>query len=905
MVASLSDLGSTAMTVAYFEREGYYAKNDSRQRRASFWHGKAAAAVGLPKHVSPKTFERILGGYVPGTEIRLGRARDGEHQHRPGLDLTLSAPKSVSLEALLYGNRRVLGAHDAAVKATLDWVEAELLQTRGYDPATGRRPRVAADGLVAAGFRHLTSRDQDPQLHTHCILANMTRNGAGEWRSVEATAIRRNVKLIGAYYRQELARRLIGLDYRIEATMIGGVPGFEIAGYPRELLDAFSSRRREILAWLEKHGLPFSAALTQQAALITRKRKVDKDLDTLKAEWKARAEGIAHDRGLARLGQEHGKRRTRQPARGRPYVRTADELRPEPPGLSLREVVWRAVEHLAERASVLRESETRAIALSHAPGRHELAEIDAAVTGLVADGHLVEANVRGGRSFVTGEALRAEREIAARMRDGLGAAEELVEEARVSQRMGQTNLTEGQREAVRTILLSRDRIVAVQGAAGTGKTTMLREALGLIGDRKAILLAPSAVAARVLADETGARSRTPGRRRQHALGQAVHPVEQPALFRLAQRERRRVQRRGSDLHRQPGRDHEIVDRHGAQIRDLADPFPLRSQARDRKPHPGGRAPRRHHSSDLRDWSARCRKAIAPNTETSVPASPSRSARRTRSISATRSYKARCSSSDSTRRGSSRRGPPASSCSAQATRYPETGMPSAAARSRISARSTRLQRSVRRINFAIAQGCGAGPPSGSALSATARQRSAAPGSVRRSSSASRSSHASTASPRAFHRSSSPMSAMLCSASLASSSSSRTDRRRTAAGNGSGWAARDTMYRERSMPASAASSRIRAHSLAVAITACWVRRSAGPRLMTPPRRRDGQAPSLSMKPHIGPYDLYYSIECQYCSTVRIHHMTVLHNVADTAHSPPHIRQTDRPTNQDIRLYFPKCN
>ena len=142
------------MTVAYFESEGYYAKNDPRHRRASFWHGEGAAALGLPQHVSPSTFERVLAGYVPGTEIRLGRARDGEHQHRPGLDLTLSAPKSVSLEALLYGNRRVLGAHDAAVRSTLDWVEAELLQTRGYDPATGRRPRVAADGLVAAGFRH-------------------------------------------------------------------------------------------------------------------------------------------------------------------------------------------------------------------------------------------------------------------------------------------------------------------------------------------------------------------------------------------------------------------------------------------------------------------------------------------------------------------------------------------------------------------------------------------------------------------------------------------------------------------------------------------------------------------------------------------------------------------------------
>ena len=510
MVASLSEVASTSATVAYFAREGYYAKGDRRSYMSSFWHGGAAEVLGLPKHVSSKLFEKILAGFVPGTEIRLGRARDGEHQHRPGLDLTLSAPKSVSLEALLHGDRRVTGAHDAAVRATLDWVEAELLQTRGYDPATGRRPRVAADGLVAATFRHLTSRDQDPQLHTHCILANMTRNRAGEWRSMEPTQIRRSVRLIGAYYRQELARRLIDLGFGIETTMIGGVPGFEIAGYPRPLLDEFSSRRREILAWLEKHGLPYSAALTQQAALITRARKAERGLDELRAEWTARAEtlGVARDIGAARPGR--GRKSSKNAARkaGRPYVRTAAELAPEPPGLSAREIVWRAVEHLAERASVFRERDVRAMALSHAPGRHGLAEIDAAMTGLLGDGHLVEANVRGGRAFVTGDALRSEREILSRMRDGKGAAEALASEARVSERLEATTLTSGQREAVRTIVLSDDRIVAVQGAAGTGKTTMLREALGLIGERPAILLAPSAAAARVLAEETGARART-------------------------------------------------------------------------------------------------------------------------------------------------------------------------------------------------------------------------------------------------------------------------------------------------------------------------------------------------------------------------------------------------------------
>ena len=120
-------------------------------------------------YVRPSRFEEVLSGWVPGTDIRLWRMREGRYGHRPGWDITFSAPKSVSLEALAIGNRRMIRAHDEAVRATLDWAEAELLETRGWDPATRRRPRVKADGKVVAGFRHLACRDQDPQLHTHCV----------------------------------------------------------------------------------------------------------------------------------------------------------------------------------------------------------------------------------------------------------------------------------------------------------------------------------------------------------------------------------------------------------------------------------------------------------------------------------------------------------------------------------------------------------------------------------------------------------------------------------------------------------------------------------------------------------------------------------------------------------------
>ena len=165
MVAAVTRLKDAASTVHYFEADGYYARNDPEHRKASGWHGEAAAALGLRGPVKAKRFEALLAGYVPGTGRRLGRLRDGEHQHRPGVDVTFSASKSVSLEALVYASRRtrarIVRAHDEAVRATLDFIEKELLQTRGYDPATGEA--AAHQGPWHGGGNFPAHREPQPR----------------------------------------------------------------------------------------------------------------------------------------------------------------------------------------------------------------------------------------------------------------------------------------------------------------------------------------------------------------------------------------------------------------------------------------------------------------------------------------------------------------------------------------------------------------------------------------------------------------------------------------------------------------------------------------------------------------------------------------------------------------------
>ena len=112
------------------------------------------------------------------------RGRDGEMRHRPGRDVTLSAPKSVSLMALVGGDEQIVAAHYRAVGKTLGWIERNAIETRMQDRATGAMVRAGGQKMVAATFRHDTSRNLDPQLHTHAVIANMAQGGDGKWRTM-------------------------------------------------------------------------------------------------------------------------------------------------------------------------------------------------------------------------------------------------------------------------------------------------------------------------------------------------------------------------------------------------------------------------------------------------------------------------------------------------------------------------------------------------------------------------------------------------------------------------------------------------------------------------------------------------------------------------------------------------
>ena len=516
---SIGTLASAAQGASYYERDGYYSKDDPEHRAASAWFGRGAEELGLQGPVDPEVFRAVLEGKVPeGSGRELGRrGKDGAVLHRPGRDLTFSAPKSVSLAALVGGDERIVDAHDRAVKATLAWVEKNAAETRLKAPETGRMVRAGNQKIVAATFRHDTSRNLDPQLHTHAVLANMVKGEDGKWRSMANERLYGSKMLLGALYRSELAASLTRLGYDIEKTHADG--RFEIAGVSRDTIGAFSTRRAEIEAAMSERGLGAPAdnpRLAERAALMTRAGKRDIDREQLREVWAKQAADLGLD-ARALVAGAAGKfalpeRDAAAPAlddRAQGSGRGA--VPDEPKASPVAEAMAWAMEHLSEREAVFARTDLLAAALAHAPGRLTIGEVEREVAGLEKAGALHAVDMPGAEdSLATDRTVGEERETVASMRAGAGRGQALMRGWMVQGHLNKGPLTAGQKEAVKLILSAKDRVVGVQGYAGTGKTTMLNRARTLAGKKgyRMIGLAPSASAVQTLAAEAGIESET-------------------------------------------------------------------------------------------------------------------------------------------------------------------------------------------------------------------------------------------------------------------------------------------------------------------------------------------------------------------------------------------------------------
>ena len=228
------------------------------------WFGAGAAAKGLSGPIDGAQLETLLDGRI-NEWTRLGRRRGGERDHRPGWELMFSAPKSVSLAALVGGDQTLLMAHDAATREALTWLEVQAAATRLS--SGGKRHVLPTGCLLAAIVRHEVSRAAEPHLHSRVLVVNATLAASGTWRTLYSLPLYVGARQAGIRYQQALAGYAGSLGYDIAWRANDTC---ELDAVPRELRSLFSSRTKALEQRLARRGLDRRTASGKQREHATR-----------------------------------------------------------------------------------------------------------------------------------------------------------------------------------------------------------------------------------------------------------------------------------------------------------------------------------------------------------------------------------------------------------------------------------------------------------------------------------------------------------------------------------------------------------------------------------------------------------------------------------------------------------
>ena len=442
---------------------------------AGVWQGRLAQKFGLAGAVAAEDFARLSQGQHPKTDEQLVRQRasyeytDGDGktvktmEHRAGWDATFSAPKSVSLTALVGGDERVREAHRASVGVALEHLEFYTMARIG-----GNHPAESTAKFVAAKFEHDTARPVDgyaaPQLHTHSVIFNITERENGQYRALQPQSLFASQQFATAIYQSELTYRLRQLGYEITAGR-SGAP--EIKGYTQEYLDASSPRNQQIREYLERTGRNGKEA-AEIAAHSTRDHKEIHSLSEVMAAHRRLAAEYGHQAdAVVRAARE----RAQHPAQ---------EVNPQQ---RVRESLTFSRDRNFEREAVVDERAIVRDALRRGMGEITYAQVRVNLDSRLASGEFqtVERAHIPGRQFTTASTIEAEHEIVRRMREGRNVFEPALSRAEAIQVADRhPHLNRAQKSVVEDVLSSPDRIQGTQGFAGSGKTTALSAVRGAV-----------------------------------------------------------------------------------------------------------------------------------------------------------------------------------------------------------------------------------------------------------------------------------------------------------------------------------------------------------------------------------------------------------------------------------------
>jgi conjugative relaxase-like TrwC/TraI family protein len=451
----------------YYKTENYYSKSDAVGY--SRWEGEGAERNALQGAVDHHAFTRLLAGKHP--DIEVGGKKDNR---RAGLDMTFSAPKSVSIQALVFGDSRLVEAHRQSVQEALKFAERHFAIYRD-GPKEARR-KEQGTGLIVAQFEHDTSRLKDPQLHTHNVVLNRIETKEGKIKALCADEIYKNSVLLGMVYQNSLAQKAKEIGYEIKAGPKGT---FELEGFSKEQLSAFSKRKEQMDGFDEA-----SYREKRQLVLKDRKAKTGPQLRAdLEEGWKEEAKkaGILELKPKIKTQSEAQKESKNEPSRNDPL---ADEKREQ-----IENLLTDSITHATLRSAVFKKEDALKAALEMGLGRFSTKDLQKAFEEQLGVS-VLETKEEG--YFTSKEAVERDLETREITQERIGKFSSLANEEKIRKRVDSLSELEFEpglkalgdftiriREVLRESTAFDEKIKVLQDALLEGKRLSLAEITGI------------------------------------------------------------------------------------------------------------------------------------------------------------------------------------------------------------------------------------------------------------------------------------------------------------------------------------------------------------------------------------------------------------------------------------------
>lgn len=462
-------------------RGDYYTE---QQERIGAWGGKLADLLGLSGDVGQEAFFRLCENRHPTTGKSLTyRTVSGR---RVGYDINAHPSKSLSIQFGITGDQEIVVAFEDAVDYAMELIESDV-ETRVRKGGANHN-RVTGN-LVWAGFTHLTARPidgiPDPQIHRHCFTFNATLDPVEHaHKAIDISDVKRNGNYYQAAFHSRLRHNIHQIGYETRTTKDG--KSFELAHITDEMIQMFSRRTQNIEQVAAERGITDSERKSELGARTRQQKAKALTIDGLRPHWSGRltAEQIE----------------VLNTAKGRPRSKqwTARHGNTQ----AIKAVAF-ARQHLFERDSVIEEKKLLEVALNHSQGNASLAQLQEELAKL----DLLSKTIDGNNYVTTREMLNEEQRIVEFTRQGVGNF------APFSQRedFDDTMLSPTQTLAAKALLGSEDQVVLMRGAAGTGKTTLMKyvvEEIERTHYGQVFVTAPTIDAADMLKEEGFAEAQT-------------------------------------------------------------------------------------------------------------------------------------------------------------------------------------------------------------------------------------------------------------------------------------------------------------------------------------------------------------------------------------------------------------